>query len=881
MELTFTGWSWAGPTADLVGLEDARGGRFVGWVWHPIWQQTRPEVLEAPPEEDAFLPGLVSAAQRGGGVEVYPVGAGVPLARLLRDGRASGRAAAELLFSLLTLLEDMQRVGLEGHGALNPWRVWVRDSGEVEVLGVCPLRPELTPGPPQVPVPLAALTWTSAERRDGPPSLDDDLFAVAVMAAELALGVTPRLGGPDPAQSLRAAWEEAERLSVGEHRLALKDLSAVLSPLFDPIQRAAPDLALLLERTRGCLNRDIEERSLGALAAEYGREGAALEAGRTMAWSKAHLQQMLEEHDPGPKRPPSVWEPRSTGQHIVEPPPPVVPWQPTDPGRRVRSPQLDRPARPLTHDVLTQAEALIERGLPATVDQPLVVRAGFRPPDAELGETGAVVAAVPEDGATIRVDVELDPADAGKVQPPGPQHVVLRPNGSSEMARMKVFPSRPGRLTIRARFSRGAERIAEVPLSVLVGEEMLASTEVQGVAQAFLKADAATVDASADALIQSILSASSEREVSSEAPRWQPPDRSRRQNRPPPEPRERPPRLEPPAARHLLRLVRLSNGPEGETFRFEWTAPDFHGPRGAPHPLGVQVREVARGLYDPQRLERWSRWYARSPEHGERRVGQDAHALTRDLLPPEVDAVLTPLLASEAVLEIEESHSTLIPWEMLAWPEGRGYRFLAGSVTLARRPAGPLFPSLRAAPVVVGGDLRGVEAEMAATLGRVMPLCRTVFDLDDALNGDAPIGVLYLTAHGRPAHDGAAMWFPDGDALEPQQLAAATALNGALVVLASCYAAATEPGLIGPQGWIPSCKQAGAAAVVAPLWPVTRDRAAVFAGTLFRRLAEGATLGQAAQDARLKVRTYGGPDWLAWTVWGDPTLRMGQASAPL
>lgn len=484
------------------------------------------------------------------------------------------------------------------------------------------------------------------------------------------------------------------------------------------------------------------------------------------------------------------------------------------------------PPTPSLPMISTLAEAFVQSGLPAQAERELVLRAGFRPP--ARGERGVSVVAETPEGTQVDVRVEASPADAAEILPERAR-VQLRPDGFSEMARFVVVPKAEGRLALRVSFDRGAENIAAVPIDLAVG------TEAQPALEPPQNGDAIAA------------------------------------------------RIGPPQdERYLLRLVVLSEQDDRELLRFEWTAPDFTGPRGAPHPLDASLRETCRGLYTRDRVASWYDWYQKKDQPtGERRVAQDGAQLANALLPPEVAAVLKALMegGEPHMLEVEETRSTLVPWELLAFRLSDGaFHFLAETLLLARRPAGARQNRLRTTPVLVAGELSGREAGLAAPLGEVLPAVASSFDLDSLLFGPEarPLGVLYITAHGetRAVEDGGPkVWFPDGSALEPNQLVGTEALRGALVVMASCHAAEAQQGLLGDAGWVSQLKSVGAEAIIAPLWDVDRGRSEVFCEALFAALAAHKALGVAVSEGRAACRARGGPDWLAWTLWGDPTLR--------
>jgi hypothetical protein len=68
--------------------------------------------------------------------------------------------------------------------------------------------------------------------------------------------------------------------------------------------------------------------------------------------------------------------------------------------------------------------------------------------------------------------------------------------------------------------------------------------------------------------------------------------------------------------------------------------------------------------------------------------------------------------------------------------------------------------------------------------------------------------------------------------------------------------------------------QAGAHGVVASLWPLRDDESAALFGRFYRRLAEGATVGQALHGARREAIAAGEPAaaWAGLVVLGDGSL---------
>jgi hypothetical protein len=68
---------------------------------------------------------------------------------------------------------------------------------------------------------------------------------------------------------------------------------------------------------------------------------------------------------------------------------------------------------------------------------------------------------------------------------------------------------------------------------------------------------------------------------------------------------------------------------------------------------------------------------------------------------------------------------------------------------------------------------------------------------------------------------------------------------------------------------------AGASAVVGPLWPTSEETDLLFWRSFYRLLEGGLSLGEVVRRARLEVAAAmpEGPDWLAYTLFGDPRAR--------
>jgi hypothetical protein len=106
---------------------------------------------------------------------------------------------------------------------------------------------------------------------------------------------------------------------------------------------------------------------------------------------------------------------------------------------------------------------------------------------------------------------------------------------------------------------------------------------------------------------------------------------------------------------------------------------------------------------------------------------------------------------------------------------------------------------------------------------------------------------------------------------------AALSLPPSLVVLSGCRTAAgvTQRGE-GVQGLTAPFIEAGSRAVVATAWRISDRRSVPFVEAFYRALADGQQAGDALRSAKLDAVRRGVPmrDWAAFTLVGDPTMRV-------
>lgn len=99
-----------------------------------------------------------------------------------------------------------------------------------------------------------------------------------------------------------------------------------------------------------------------------------------------------------------------------------------------------------------------------------------------------------------------------------------------------------------------------------------------------------------------------------------------------------------------------------------------------------------------------------------------------------------------------------------------------------------------------------------------------------------------------------------------------------LVFLSACRAAHEGLALTGVGGWPDRWVRLGhCGALLSPQWAVRDCSAGNFAGTFYRRLREGTSLGEAALDARRRLREANpsDPTYLAYSLYGHPNAIVG------
>ncbi len=104
-----------------------------------------------------------------------------------------------------------------------------------------------------------------------------------------------------------------------------------------------------------------------------------------------------------------------------------------------------------------------------------------------------------------------------------------------------------------------------------------------------------------------------------------------------------------------------------------------------------------------------------------------------------------------------------------------------------------------------------------------------------------------------------------------------------LVFLDACRAARAGLALTGVGGWPDRWVRRGrCGALLCPQWAVHDGSAGSFSETFYRRLREGASLGEAVLDARRRLREADpdDPTYLAYSLYGHPNGTVGWGAEP-
>lgn len=282
--------------------------------------------------------------------------------------------------------------------------------------------------------------------------------------------------------------------------------------------------------------------------------------------------------------------------------------------------------------------------------------------------------------------------------------------------------------------------------------------------------------------------------------------------------------------------------------------------------------------------------------------------LWRELFPPELQAAYREFrtkITSWMIL----SDEPWIPWELVkpysddASGEPFDDDFLGLAFQLTRWLTGDLDPARQIAVNGVAGlrtdrnlPLAAQETAFLAGIASargVRAIDRFVGTSDEIVGhlADLDFQLLHLVGHGRRS---GAKWeaglpLADDEVFVPSELegplSSQLRRRRPMVFLNACWAGHETRALTHLAGWAPTWVQVcGCGAFVAPIWPVRDSIACRFSEEFYQALAEGRSLGEAAQLARRSAFSLGDgePSALAYAVYGLPGAKVvfGTESLP-
>jgi hypothetical protein len=293
-EWTPTGRRISGPSADLVEVVLPGGGIGTALEFHPAWHGD-PTLVAATRLGGSFLEmpmvvGLVDliAADPDVGRCIYRTGAVRSVAELLHHARVEGKKVSRLAcLQLVALAAEILEEGAEtgagqgvfSHGDLNPWRLTVRASGEVQIIGYGVPCPDARASvldrsrPPRV----DAIRYAPPERLLGAPEdASSDVYSLVLVVVELMRGAPLIDGTADEVREAITGGHAARMLSKLASELGAPVVKVLAPALaFDPAARYESGFALsaavteLLAGVRG--GADLAAAVVPVFAASEGR----------------------------------------------------------------------------------------------------------------------------------------------------------------------------------------------------------------------------------------------------------------------------------------------------------------------------------------------------------------------------------------------------------------------------------------------------------------------------------------------------------------------------------------------------------------------------------------------------------------------------------
>ncbi len=346
-----------------------------------------------------------------------------------------------------------------------------------------------------------------------------------------------------------------------------------------------------------------------------------------------------------------------------------------------------------------------------------------------------------------------------------------------------------------------------------------------------------------------------------------------------------------------LELLVLEQGGQDPSVTFRLTAADpslgFHLKPFGPVALRMRPLEYFNDFFAD--IESYSLATPDDRRAAQLKLAAKGAHLFQSLVPDDLRRILWDLRDRIRSIRVD-SDEPWIPWELCKLVGGADDRieegpFLCEAYDLTRwipgialRPHLTLNKMALVVPADSGLAMADEERELVLGLAGptrvVEPLPATYLAVHDALSGGTYDG-WHFTGHGAAREadpNRSTMVLESGEALTPEELTGVVTNLGRaqpLVFLNACQIGRGGMSLTDIGGWGAQFLRAGAAAFIGAYWSVFDRPAHDFAAAFYRSLLAGTPIAQAAREARAAVRPLGDPTWLAYTVFADPSARVG------
>ena len=346
------------------------------------------------------------------------------------------------------------------------------------------------------------------------------------------------------------------------------------------------------------------------------------------------------------------------------------------------------------------------------------------------------------------------------------------------------------------------------------------------------------------------------------------------------------------AAADLTVIILMDDaGPDG---RLKWTFK-------TPHP--VEIAERTRTTDIGKRPEAFARALRSEAEKAEgkstllktmRGIGREVADVVHEDFWPIYDGVRKIKPNPTVLILSEEPH---VPWELAILPKAiepdRDIFLSAEAVTGRWLLDGPHQPPpeqllMKSMAVVFGEykdskfkELKEAKAEMESLTStfEASPVRATDAALNLLLDGNPNAEVMHFAIHGKFTDEGADLLLEDGSALGPFTIRGANLTNGPFVFLNACQVGAANELLGEFAGMAEAFINAGACAVVAPLWSVRDDIAREISLRFYPAAFGGDAPAEVLRRERASFTASDPPlssTFLAYQFYGHPSFRLSK-----